>query len=287
MLETEALTKRYPDGTVALDGVDLVVPSGAAVVLLGSNGSGKSTLLRCSVRLLEPTSGSVRIGDVDVVTADARELRRVRRGVGVVFQHINLVDHVSVLSNVLHGQLGRDGRPRQWFAVSASRDARARAMHCLERAGVADFAARRADQLSGGQRQRVALARMLMQEPTMVLADEPVAALDPRAGREVMDLLWEIVEEDGLTLVCALHQLELARAYGERIVGLRAGRKILDCSKDELTEADISALYDRDTTDGDSDSDPSSNGSRPGSAAEIGVEPGMGSVSRAVLGGGR
>ena len=162
-------------------------------------------------------------------------------------------------------------------------------MHCLERAGVAEFAARRADQLSGGQRQRVALARMLMQEPTMVLADEPVAALDPRAGREVMDLRWEIVEEDGLTLVCALHQLELARAYGERIVGLRAGRKILDCSKDELTEAHISALYDRETTDGDSDTDidHSSNGSRPGRAEEGGVDAGMGSVSRAVLGGGR
>jgi phosphonate transport system ATP-binding protein len=289
VLEIEALTKRYPDGTMALDGVDLFVPSGGAVVLLGSNGSGKSTLLRCSMRLLEPTSGAVRIGDIDVTTADARELRAVRRGVGVVFQHINLVEHVSVLSNVLHGQLGRDASPRQWFAISASRDSRAHAMHCLERAGVADFAARRADQLSGGQRQRVALARMLMQQPTMVLADEPVAALDPRAGREVMDLLWTIVEEDGLTLVCALHQLQLARAYGQRIVGLRAGRKIRDCPTDALTEADISALYDRNTADGDTDSDDDhlSGKSRPRDPGEGPVDAVVNPARRTVPGGGR
>jgi len=249
LLQVRALTKRYPDGTVALDDVDLDVSRGEAVVLLGANGSGKSTLLRCVTRLLEPTSGSVTFDGREVMHAEAAELRDIRRRVGVVFQHINLVDQVSVLSNVLHGQLGRDGRARQWFAPTATREARDRAMTCLQRVRVDAFAGRRADQLSGGQRQRVALARMLMQEPELVLADEPVAALDPRAGREVMDLLWRVVEEDGLTLLCTLHQLDLARNYGRRIVGLRDGRKVLDRTADELTERDTAALYDHDEPD--------------------------------------
>ncbi|MFP4233850.1 MAG: phosphonate ABC transporter ATP-binding protein [Nitriliruptoraceae bacterium] len=257
MLQVRALTKRYPDGTVALDNVDLDVSRGEAVVLLGANGSGKSTLLRCVTRLLEPTSGTVTFDGHEVMQAEADELRDIRRRVGVVFQHINLVDHVSVLSNVLHGQLGSDGRVRQWFAPTATREARDRAMTCLQRVRVDAFAGRRADQLSGGQRQRVALARMLMQEPELVLADEPVAALDPRAGREVMDLLWRVVEEDGLTLLCTLHQLDLARTYGRRIVGLRDGRKILDRTADELTDRDTAALYDHeDQHDPDDPTDP-------------------------------
>ena len=243
MIRTSQLTKTFPDGTVALHGIDLHVARGEAVVLLGSNGSGKSTLLRCLTRLLEPTSGTVQIGGVDAGQADGRELRAVRRRTGIVFQDINLVEQVSVLTNVLHGQLGRHAHPRQWFGLSASRDSRDRAMHCLDRVRLSDFAGRRADQLSGGQRQRVALARVLMQQPDVILADEPVAALDPRAGREVMDLLWGIVEEEQLTLVCTLHQLELARTYGQRIVGLRDGRTVLDRSREDFTDADVAALY--------------------------------------------
>lgn len=245
MIRAHGLTKSYPDGTLALDRVDLQVARGEAVVVLGSNGSGKSTLLRCLTRLLEPTGGELEIGGVDVVAAGVPELRALRRRIGMVFQHINLVEHVGVLSNVLHGQLGRTGNPCQWFGISASQEARIRAMDCLERVGMADFAARRADQLSGGQRQRVALARMLMQDPEIVLADEPVAALDPRAGLEVMDLLLEIVDEKGMTLLCALHQLELAKTYGRRIVGLKDGLKVLDCSPHELADSDVAALYDR------------------------------------------
>lgn len=262
LLRTEGLTKRYPDGTVALDGVDLSVERGEAVVLLGSNGSGKSTLLRCLTRLLEPTSGTVTIDATNVTAADAVQLRQIRRRVGMVFQHINLVEHVSVLSNVLHGCVGRDHSPRQWFAPMASRDARSQAMECLRRAGVDEFASRRADQLSGGQRQRVALARMLMQEPEIVLADEPVAALDPRAGREVMDLLWRVVEEDGLTLLCTLHQLDLARTYGNRIVGLKSGRKIVDRTGD-LMDTEITVLYDVDDAGREDDSDTTAQRVRP------------------------
>lgn len=243
MIDISQLEKRYPDGTVAVDGVDLRIGEGESVILLGANGSGKSTLLRCMTRLLEPTAGRIAIGGTDIGTMDAEELRALRRRIGIVFQHINLVDHISVLSNVVQGNLGDDGRPRQWFGWSATTDVRERAMDCLERVRVAEFAGRRADQLSGGQRQRVALARLLMQRPTIVLADEPVAALDPRAGREVMDLLWRIVDEDGLTLVCTLHQLDLARYYGRRIVGLREGRIILDGQNASIDDVTISELY--------------------------------------------
>lgn len=243
MIVIEQLEKRYADETLAVDGVDLTIAGGESVVLLGANGSGKSTLLRCITRLLEPTSGRILIDGLDVGRADEVELRKLRRRVGVVFQHINLVDHISVLSNVVQGNLGHDGRARQWFAWSATTDVRERAMDCLERVRVAEFAGRRADQLSGGQRQRVALARLLMQRPEIILADEPVAALDPRAGREVMDLLWQIVDEDGLTLVCTLHQLDLARQYGRRIVGLRDGRVILDGQNGSIDDATIAALY--------------------------------------------
>lgn len=243
MIDIAQLVKRYPDGTVAVDGVDLRIEDGESVVLLGANGSGKSTLLRCMTRLLEPTAGHIRIDGKDIGVMGAEELQALRRRVGVVFQHINLVDHISVLSNVVQGNLGDDGRPRQWFGWSATSEVRERAMHCLERVRVAEFAGRRADQLSGGQRQRVALARLLMQRPAIVLADEPVAALDPRAGREVMDLLWRIVDEDGLTLVCTLHQLDLARHYGRRIVGLRNGRVMLDGENEAIDDATIAALY--------------------------------------------
>lgn len=243
MILIEQLEKRYTDETLALQGVNLSIASGESVVLLGANGSGKSTLLRCLTRLLEPTSGRILIDGLDVGRADDAELRSLRRRVGVVFQHINLVDHISVLSNVVQGNLGQDGRARQWFAWSATNEVRERAMDCLERVRVAEFAGRRADQLSGGQRQRVALARLLMQRPEVVLADEPVAALDPRAGREVMDLLWQIVDEDGLTLVCTLHQLDLARLYGRRIVGLRDGRVMLDGQNSSIDDETIAALY--------------------------------------------
>lgn len=243
MISVHQLSHQYSDGTLALDGVDLSVDRGEAVVLLGSNGSGKSTLLKALTRLLEPTSGNITVDGVDVTTAGTRELRDLRRRVGMVFQSINLVDQVSVLSNVIHGGLGRSSSPRNWFAWTAPQDSRELAMGCLHRVGLEQFASRRADQLSGGQRQRVAIARLLMQEPTVVVADEPVAALDPRAGREVMDLLWSIVAEEKLTLVCSLHQLELAESYGDRVVALKNGRLTLDDRIGALSRGELSALY--------------------------------------------
>lgn len=243
VIGVQGLTKEYANGTRALNGVDLQVRSGETVVLLGANGSGKSTLLKCMTLLVRPTSGSVRVFGTEVATASKREISVLRRQVGVVFQKINLVRELSVLTNVIHGSLGRVRSPRNWFAMSAHSEQREEAMAALERVGLAHVAGRRAEQLSGGQQQRVAIARMLMQRPQLVLADEPVASLDPRAGRAVMDLLWEVSEEQGLPLICSLHQLELARTYGDRVIALRDGAVDMDTRMSLVADEKFEGLY--------------------------------------------
>lgn len=242
-LEAQDVRVRFPDGTVALDGVDLGVRPGERVVLLGPNGSGKSTLLRCAVGLQRASSGTISVGDVEVTSARGKRLRGVRSRVGFVFQAFNLVGNLSAFHNALHGSLGRSRGPRSWFPATAPAEERERALACLGRVGLERFAARRADALSGGQQQKLALARMLMQDPEMILADEPVANLDPRAGREVMDLMWELARERNLTVVCTLHQLDLAKRYGERLVGLRGGRVALDGRPRDLDDEVLGRLY--------------------------------------------
>lgn len=234
----KGLVKQYPDGHRAVDGVDLDVDPGDVVALVGSNGAGKSTLLRCLVRLLEPTSGTVLIDDVDVGHASRGELRRLRRDVGFVFQHFHLVPRLTAFHNVLHGALGSQGARCLW-PVTASQEARSEAMACLDRVGLSGFASRRVDTLSGGQQQRVAIARALLQKPRMILADEPVASLDPVAGVGVMELLSDIAAERNMTVIVALHQVDFALRYTGRIVGLQQGRVVLDrntkaCAEDEL-----------------------------------------------------
>ncbi len=192
---------------------------------------------------MAPTAGTVRVLGTEVTTASKREITRLRSDVGVVFQKINLVRELSVLTNVIHGSLGRAGSPRNWFAMTARSEQRDEAMEALERVGLAHVASRRAEQLSGGQQQRVAIARTLMQRPKMILADEPVAALDPRAGRQVMDLLWQVTQEEGLTLICTLHQLQLARAYGHRMVALREGRVDMDTYMHQVEDKELEGLY--------------------------------------------
>ncbi len=239
-VEVFGLSKRYDDSTRVLDEVDLSVGEGEIVALVGANGAGKSTLLRCLVRLLEPTSGRVVIGGTDVTAARRRALRHVRADVGFVVQRFQLVPRLSAFHNVLHGAMGRRGG-RCALPALAPEDVRAEAMECLDRVGLGPMASRRVDQLSGGQQQRVAIARMLLQRPLLVLADEPVASLDPVAGISVMELLREIAAERGLTVIVALHQLELALTFTHRIVGLRQGRVVLDrgtarCVHDELRD---------------------------------------------------
>ena len=211
-----------------LHGVDLDIEMSAAVSLIGGNGSGKSTLLRCLVRLMEPTSGSVHLYGQDVGSLRGRALGRLRSRVGFVFQRHNLVPRLAALTNVVHGVQARRHGPRTWLQTFAASDDRDEAYSCLEAVGLGDQALQRVDSLSGGQSQRVAIARMLMQRPDIILADEPDASLDPRTGREVMELLNELTRSRGIPIVIVSHRMEHARRYSDRIVGLSGGRIVLD-----------------------------------------------------------
>jgi phosphonate transport system ATP-binding protein len=232
------------DGEPVLRGVNFAIPAGQCVILLGANGSGKSTMMRCLNGLTRPDRGRVLVGDSDIARARGHSLRRARQRIGMVFQQFNLVDHVSVFQNVLYGALGqhRWGLPGTLAPVAPAR-LRHSAMACLDRVGLAAEAARDCRELSGGQKQRVAIARTLLQAPDVVLADEPVASLDPRAGRDIMALLLDIVREHGMTVLCSLHQLELASAYGDRLLGMKAGRIELDAPHDDVDRAAMSRLY--------------------------------------------
>jgi phosphonate transport system ATP-binding protein len=227
-----------------LRGIDFTIGHGEGVVLLGANGCGKSTLLRCLNRMVPHDSGTIAIDDRDVTRLAGRALRSTRRDLGYVFQHFNLVPNVSVFQNVLFGALGRPGggllRTLSLFAPAEMRE---RAMSCLERVGLADKATHLPTEISGGQQQRVAIARMLMQAPKIVVADEPIASLDPKAGREVLELLFDIVREQRLTVLCTLHQLDLATEFGQRIIGMKAGRIVLDATGSSLPRNELNALY--------------------------------------------
>ncbi|WP_211242323.1 phosphonate ABC transporter ATP-binding protein [Paracoccus gahaiensis] len=242
-IEIHDLHKRYGDVHV-LRGINLSVAPGEGVVLLGANGCGKSTLLRCLNRLTPHDGGTIAILGTEISTLKRAGLRAVRHQVGYVFQHFNLVPNVSVFQNVLFGALGRNrhGLLRTWSAFASAED-RDRAMTCLERVGLAEKAAARPSEISGGQQQRVAIARMLMQAPSIVVADEPIASLDPKAGREVLELLFRIVSEEGLTVLCTLHQLDLAAEFGQRIIGMKAGRIVVDGAAGDLPRADLDDLY--------------------------------------------
>lgn len=241
-VEVRGLTKVYPDGHRALAGVDLQIEPGQVVALVGSNGAGKSTLLRCLVRLLEPTAGTARIGEVEVTRAGRAQLREVRSKVGFVFQRSTLVGRLSVFASVVQGAAGRRG-VRCVAPALCPEDVRQEAMAALDRVGLVHLARRRVDTLSGGQAQRVSLARMLVQRPEVILADEPVAALDPVSAVEVMGLLREVATERGLTVVAALHHLDYALRYTERVVGLQAGRVVLDRPSSQCHDRELGAVY--------------------------------------------
>ncbi|ERN42458.1 phosphonate ABC transporter, ATP-binding protein [Rubidibacter lacunae KORDI 51-2] len=242
-LAVDRLSKTYPNGTVALNRVSFSAQPGEGIVLLGSNGSGKSTLLRCIVGLEKPTSGRIGVGNSQLETANACQLRQLRQQIGIVFQRFHLVANLSAFHNVLQGSLGRSKGPRYWFPATAPKQERDRVMQCLERVNLAHLAQQRVDTLSGGQQQRVAIARMLMQDTSLLLVDEPVASLDPKSGREAMDLLWDIVRERQLTAICTLHQLDLAKDYADRIIGLRQGEIQIDAPAHILTDRELSWLY--------------------------------------------
>ncbi|WP_422749073.1 phosphonate ABC transporter ATP-binding protein [Mycobacterium sp. WMMD1722] len=237
------VTKRFGD-TLALDDVSLDVHRSELLVLLGLSGSGKSTLLRCLNGLHPVSTGQINVGGVRVDSATAGQLRTLRRRVGFVFQQFNLVGRLSCLENVLIGGLGRLTVPR-YGALTYPKAMREEAFGHLERVGLGDFALRRADTLSGGQQQRVAIARTLMQRPALLLADEPVASLDPENAGVVMDLLFRVCIEEKLTVVCTLHQVDLALGWAHRLIGLRNGRKVLDRPAVGINRDDVLSIYQR------------------------------------------
>lgn len=242
MLEVQHLTKIYEDGTVALDDVSFTVEDGEFLVIIGLSGSGKSTLLRCINRLVEPTSGRVIWNGIDITAASPEELRKIRRQIGMIFQQFNLVKRSSVLTNVLSGRLGY---VNPWLSLVHyfPRTEYARAMHNLELVGIADKAHSRADELSGGQQQRVGIARALMQEPKLMLADEPVASLDPATSHSVLKYIEQLNREQGVTVLCSLHFLSLARRYGTRIIALKAGRLVFDGLPEEIDDRRFKEIY--------------------------------------------
>lgn len=242
MIEAAELVMRYPTGRLALDGANLSVAPGEMIVVLGHNGSGKSTLLRCIAGLLRPTAGMVHVAGEELTRLTGRRLANARMALGMIFQHGHLVGRRSVMANVLCGTLGRNRSFGSAFGVLPWSEAEF-ADDCLNAVGLAPLAHQRADTLSGGQAQRVAIARALAQRPKAMLADEPVASLDPEAAEEIMRLLRGLASNDGLPVVCVLHQPELALRYADRILGLRAGRTMFLEPACNVAQRQIAALY--------------------------------------------
>ncbi len=241
MLRVEALTKAFGD-VRAVDAVTLEVPGGQMLGVIGRSGAGKSTLLRMLNRLSDPSAGRIVFDGVDVSALQGSELRRWRARCAMIFQQFNLVGRLDVVTNVLLGRLNGHGFLASMTA-SFTTEERADAIRALDRLDMAETALQRADTLSGGQQQRVAIARALMQRPDVVLADEPIASLDPRNATVVMDALRRINREDGITVICNLHTLDTARTYCDRVVGMLQGRVVFDGAPGALDEATVRGIY--------------------------------------------
>ena len=240
-LVIETVTKRYGT-TLALDDVSFVVDPGEFVALLGPSGAGKSTLFRCVTRLVAPDTGVVRVLGRDMSALGGQELRLARRDVGLIFQQFNLIGRLSAMDNVLAGRMGHASTLRVMLRRFTHAD-RQLALAALDRVGLLERAGQRADSLSGGQQQRVAIARVLAQQARLLLADEPVSSLDPQSAENVLGILRNIARETGIAVVCALHQVDLARRYADRVVALRGGRKLLDASVNAFDQNAFQELY--------------------------------------------
>ena len=242
MLVLADLVKQYRTGDRALTSIDLEVPKGQVMALIGPSGAGKSTLIRCVNRLVEPTSGSVRLNGVELTTLSSRALRRMRRHMGMIFQEYALVERLTVMENVLSGRLGYVGFWRSFFRKFPQADVD-EAFRLLERVGLEDMVDKRADELSGGQRQRVGIARALIQNPELLLVDEPTASLDPKTSRQIMRLICELCEERELAAIINIHDVLLAQMFAKRIVGLQLGRIVYDGSPDGLSADVLTRIY--------------------------------------------
>jgi phosphonate transport system ATP-binding protein len=248
MLIIENLTKVYENGFVALKNINLEIPDGQFVSIIGLSGSGKSTLLRCINRLIDPTEGRIIWNGMDITAATDDELHMVRRRIGMIFQQFNLVKRSSVLTNVMSGRLGYINPVYSLINYFPAAE-KARALAALQRVGIQEKAYNRASALSGGQQQRVGIARALMQDPEMMLADEPVASLDPATSHSVMKYLQELNKVDKLTVLCSLHFLSLARAYSDRVIALKDGVLEFDGSPRDIDNDRFKAIYGEDAVE--------------------------------------
>jgi phosphonate transport system ATP-binding protein len=242
MLRIENLEKRYQTGDLALSNVNLEVPKGQVMALIGPSGAGKSTLIRCVNRLVEPTGGKVFLGDLELAHLGSSELRRARTRMGMIFQEYALVERLSVMENVLSGRLGYVGFWRSFFRKFPQSDID-EAFNLLERVGLDHMADKRADELSGGQRQRVGICRALIQNPELLLVDEPTASLDPKTSRQIMRLICELCEERQLAAIINIHDVLLAQMFARRIVGLQLGNIVYDGPPDQLTPEVLTQIY--------------------------------------------
>ena len=242
MLRLEQLVKRYPTGDEALKGIDLEVPPGQVMALIGPSGAGKSMLIRCINRLVEPSSGKVVLGGEDLTRLGSGALRRARRRMGMIFQEYALVERLSVMENVLSGRLGYVGFWQSYFR-RFPQSAIDEAFRLLERVGLDDMVDKRADELSGGQRQRVGIARALIQDPEILLVDEPTASLDPKTSRQIMRLICELCEERQLAAIINIHDVLLAQMFARRIVGLQLGTIVYDGPPEDLNPEVLTQIY--------------------------------------------
>ena len=242
MLKLENLTKRYNTGDLALQSIDLSIPNGQVLALIGPSGAGKSTLIRCINRLVEPTNGSAILNEVNLTKLSSRALRKSRRKMGMIFQEYALVERLTVMENVLSGRLGYVGFWKSFLRRFPKKDVN-EAFRLLDRVGLLEMADKRADELSGGQRQRVGICRALIQDPDLLLVDEPTASLDPKTSRQIMRLINELCQERGLTAIINIHDVLLAQMFSQRIVGLALGNIVYDGSPEGLTPEVLTKIY--------------------------------------------
>jgi phosphonate transport system ATP-binding protein len=242
MLRLENLEKRYQTGDLALKNISIEIPSGQVMALIGPSGAGKSTLIRCVNRLVEPTSGKVYLADLELTHLGSSQLRRARRRMGMIFQEYALVERLSVMENVLSGRLGYVGFWRSFLRKFPQSDID-EAFNLLERVGLDHMANKRADELSGGQRQRVGICRALIQNPDLLLVDEPTASLDPKTSRQIMRLICELCDERQLAAIINIHDVLLAQMFARRVVGLQLGKIVYDGPPEDLTSEVLTDIY--------------------------------------------
>jgi len=242
MLRLKGLVKQYKTGDRALKGIDLEIPDGQVMALIGPSGAGKSTLIRCVNRLVEPTEGTVHLNDLELTSLSQSQLRKARRRMGMIFQEYALVERLTVMENVLSGRLGYVGFWRSYFRKYPQSDVD-EAFRLLERVGLDHMCDKRADELSGGQRQRVGICRALIQDPELLLVDEPTASLDPKTSRQIMRLIRELCAERKLSAIINIHDVLLAQMFAERIVGLQLGEIVYDGAPDGLTPEVLTQIY--------------------------------------------